>query len=367
MDSVTQFVLGASIGAACLGKRHGLRKAALTGGLLGTLPDLDVFWDYGGALENFVQHRSATHSLLVQTIVTPFIAEGLWRLFKKPDGGGRLAFYWTVWLTLITHALLDATTIYGTQLLWPITDYPFGIGSMFIIDPLYTLPLLFVTLWALIRPNWSPKFRSTLGAALILSTCYLGWSMIAQGWMKDRAVQQFADRGIPSEDVLIIPLPFTTFAWKAVAIQPETYANLYLPLLHSEDPPVFYSHKRWPQDLSCAELVTYPAHTLLEAFTKGFYSLTHREDGNLVQADLRMGLTPNYVFQFALQSEAKNDEKVPSLAHRVASTRSQEGDFPWLLDLIRGDISTRPAEKEQLLPAQQVVQAQLPRSCSGTG
>ena len=33
-------------------------------------------------------------------------------------------------------------TIYGTQLLLPFTDHPFAIGSVFIIDPLYTVPLI---------------------------------------------------------------------------------------------------------------------------------------------------------------------------------------------------------------------------------
>ena len=41
MDSVTQFMLGAAVGEAVLGRKIG-RKALLYGGLAGTLPDLDV-------------------------------------------------------------------------------------------------------------------------------------------------------------------------------------------------------------------------------------------------------------------------------------------------------------------------------------
>lgn len=43
MDSLTQLTLGAAVGEAVLGRQVG-RRAALWGGLLGTLPDLDVFW-----------------------------------------------------------------------------------------------------------------------------------------------------------------------------------------------------------------------------------------------------------------------------------------------------------------------------------
>jgi inner membrane protein len=366
MDSVTQFTLGAGIGVACLGKRYGLRKAALTGGLLGTLPDLDVFWNYGGPLENFVQHRSATHSVFVQTLVTPLLVEGLWRLFKKPEGG-RLAFYATVWLALVTHALLDATTIYGTQLLWPMTEHPFGMGSMFIIDPLYTLPLFAITLWAMIRPKWTKIYSSSLWAALILSTAYLGWSVFVQNLMRERAAKSFADYGISADQVLVLPLPFSTFAWKAIAIQPDTYTNLYLPLVGSDNAPIFYNHKRWPHNLTCAQLSNYPAHDILKIFTKGFYSLTQSEDGRLLQSDLRMGMTPNYVFRFELQNGRSTTENTKTLAQRVASNRSQDGDIFWLMKMITGQITSRPAELNYILQTEHTLQAKAPQNCLKTG
>ncbi len=366
MDSVTQFVLGAGIGVACLGKKHGLRKAALAGGLLGTLPDLDVFWDYGGSLENFVHHRSATQSVVVQTLATPILAE----LLRKVIGSlkaPRAAFYVAVWLILVTHSLLDATTIYGTQLLWPITDYPFGLGSMFIIDPIYTIPLLIMTLWALILPKWTSAYKNALYSALIMSTAYLGWSVIVQDWMKDRAESQFARQGIQAENILVIPLPFSTLAWKAIAIQPSTYTNLYLPLMPTEDKAIFYQHERWPEELSCKTLKNYPAHSILNSFTKGFYSLSSLDDGNILQSDLRMGLTPEYVFRFKLEPTQAAMKKATSLAQRVASTRSQEGDFPWLFKMVMGEISPRPAERERIAYDRNSLHAQMQQSCDGTG
>ncbi|WP_025897996.1 metal-dependent hydrolase [Sneathiella glossodoripedis] len=366
MDSVTQFVLGASVGAAVLGPKYGLRKTALAGGVLGTLPDLDVFWDYGGALENFVRHRSATHSIIVQTLITPLLAEGLRKLLGGSEAA-RWPFYAAVWLILVTHALLDATTIYGTQLLWPLTDYPFGLGSMFIIDPLYTLPLLVVTLWALIRPKWSSRFGKAVVTALTLSTAYLGWSILAQSWMEQEAKDQFAKRGIMPEQILVIPLPLTTFAWKAIAIESTSYTNLYLPLVSSADEKLFYRHDRWPLELTCDALQNYPAHDILQSFTKGFYSLSHLPGGSLMQADLRMGMTPDYVFRFELQAQAREKFSSGHLARRVASTRTQEGDFEWLANMTRGHITIRPAEAANLLPAKPKIQQQAKLSCKYTG
>jgi len=60
MDSVTQFVLGAAVAQATVGRRAG-RIAPLVGGVVATLPDLDVFVPLGGAVEDFTYHRSATH------------------------------------------------------------------------------------------------------------------------------------------------------------------------------------------------------------------------------------------------------------------------------------------------------------------
>ena len=76
----------------------------------------------------------------------------------------------------LTHVLLDAMTIYGTQLFWPLPYEPAGLGSIFIIDPLYTIPFLGIpnlVFWLI-----SPKGQFITG--LIISTLYLGWSVVVQ-------------------------------------------------------------------------------------------------------------------------------------------------------------------------------------------
>ena len=47
MDSISQFALGASVAAVVLGPRVGAARAVLLGGLVATLPDLDVLIDHG--------------------------------------------------------------------------------------------------------------------------------------------------------------------------------------------------------------------------------------------------------------------------------------------------------------------------------
>ena len=68
MDSITQFLLGASVASATLGTRLGAR-ALLIGGVIGTLPDLDSFIPMGNAIDTMTYHRGFSHSVLVQTAV----------------------------------------------------------------------------------------------------------------------------------------------------------------------------------------------------------------------------------------------------------------------------------------------------------
>jgi len=194
MDSLTQFVLGAAVSTALLGKKVGPRKAALIGGVLGTLPDLDVFLPFDDPVDSFVYHRGWTHSIFVHALVTPVIGEGLVRLFK-----GLRAHRWLVWATvflcLTTHAAIDAMTVYGTRIFWPVYPDPVAVGSVFIIDPLYTLPLLAVVIWALCKKTWTSRLRTGVAIALVVSTGYLGLSVAIQRHVERLAHQVFLETG----------------------------------------------------------------------------------------------------------------------------------------------------------------------------
>ncbi|MDO8372835.1 MAG: metal-dependent hydrolase, partial [Polaromonas sp.] len=176
MDSLTQMALGSAVSVAVMGRRTAVWKAALWGAVAGTLPDLDAFIDHGNAILNMTLHRAESHALLYLTLAAPPLA---WMVSRLHGEAALFQRWWlALWLALITHPLLDAMTVYGTQLLLPFTSYPFGVGSVFIIDPLYTVPLIVGVVAAL-------RLQNTRGlrwnaAALVLSTLYLGWSVLAQ-------------------------------------------------------------------------------------------------------------------------------------------------------------------------------------------
>ncbi|HAT86467.1 MAG TPA: hypothetical protein DCS30_11305, partial [Rhizobiales bacterium] len=111
LDSLTQAVLGGTIGYAVGGRQLG-RKAALWGMGLGTLPDLDVLVSFSDPIEDFIYHRSWSHSLFLLTAISPLIGEGIRRLHKLSISS-RLTIMFMTWLVLITHPLLDSLTSYG--------------------------------------------------------------------------------------------------------------------------------------------------------------------------------------------------------------------------------------------------------------
>ena len=355
MDSVTQFALGATIGTAVLGRRLGLRKAALTGGLLATLPDLDVFWPEDDPVERFVSHRSATHSLILHSLVTPLLGEGLRRTMKQlknlPFKQGCLLAWGVVFLCLTTHALLDATTIYGTQLLWPLNRVPYAIGSMFIIDPLYTLPLLIMTVWALCLKQGHPAFAKWLTLSFVASTLYLGWSIVAQQWMENRARQILADAGRTHSQLIATPTPFNSLLWRVIAIDNERYYNIYLSAFADPKGAAIYQQRRLSSGMECwLAQVKDPVASIhkLSRFSRGYFSL--KEAGqDLIYADLRMGMTPYYVFSYKVGMRKEDIWAIAPTVRLTGRPRSGEGDFAWLWAGVRGQLATRPSEKAQVM------------------
>ena len=80
---------------------------------------------------------------------------------------------------LVTHPLLDLLTIYGTQVLLPFTNQAWGLGSVFIIDPLVTLPWTVGVVVALRTASPQRARRANL-LGLSLGLAYLGWGAAVQ-------------------------------------------------------------------------------------------------------------------------------------------------------------------------------------------
>lgn len=213
MDSLTQAVLGASICGSLIGRYHG-RKAAVVGAVLATLPDLDVVMRYQDPILAMTSHRGFSHSLFVLTGLS-LLLTFLWRLWRPDPRYGASRLFLAVWLTLITHPLLDAFTSYGTQLMWPLEPIPQAWASIFIIDPIYTLPLLIATILLL---GWGGRngVIKTCHWALGLSTTYLALSVGIQQYVDTQARTQVQQLGYTPTTSFTTPELFTTLLWRSI-------------------------------------------------------------------------------------------------------------------------------------------------------
>lgn len=293
MDSLTHIALGSAVGMAVMGRRTALWKAALWGAVADSLPDLDVFIDHGDAILNMTRHRAESHSLFYLTLAAPLLAWAVSRLHGEAALFGR--WWLALWLALVAHPLLDAMTVYGTQLLQPFSDRPFGTGSVFIIDPLCTVPLV-VGVLAALRLDSGRGLRWN-AAGLALSMLYLGWSAAAQQQVTNLARNALQAEGIAASALLVTPAPFNTLLWRLVATTPTRYFEGHYSLLDASPRIRWTAHDRGAGLI--AQHGQVPSVARMADFTHGLYRLSE-SGGRLFVTDLRMGQEPAYTFNFDL-------------------------------------------------------------------
>ena len=319
------------MGEAVLGRQVG-RKAMVWGAVLGTLPDLDVLIPLGGPVENFVYHRGFSHSLFLLALLSPLIAWLITRIHR--DSRELFLRWWLhVFLVLEIAVLLDLLTVYGTQILWPFNTTPLAWPVLFIIDPLFTLPMVVG-----VSAAWFLKQKSNLGyrlnaAGLIVATVYLGWAFGAREFVNHTVRQQLAAQGVRYEKLISTPAPFTTLLWRFVGIDGDRSFETYYSVFDG-DAPLVVSHS--PRHLELlAGLDEHPPVAQLRWFTRGFYSAS-RVGEDIVMTDIRMGSEPNYVFSFSVAKAAEpRPIPIPAVQRDVEFELS---DLGWVWRRIWGPV-----------------------------
>ncbi len=288
MDSITQAALGAAVGEAMLGRKLG-NRALLWGMLFGTLPDLDVvIAPLLDTARNLEWHRGPSHSLLLMVIVSIALAPWLEKRWKKAKVGRGLAgaFVFAAWST---HVLLDCFTIYGTSVLWPFAESRIAFNNLFIIDPLYTLPLVVTLVWlAFLRTKKQvPKRRRLLAWGLGLSTGYVLVSFAAKWAASTGFEADLRRRGIDYQRRIEAPTAFNILLWRSVVDRGDELWVGYRTVFEFRDTPV-----RWTVFPKGREAFQSFAG-MREAETVAWFSdgwwIARRHAKGLWLADLRFG------------------------------------------------------------------------------
>jgi inner membrane protein len=160
---------------------------------------------------------------------------------------------------------------------------------LFIIDPLYTVPLFIGVVAATIKP----KSVTWLRAGLTVSTLYIGWSWVGKLIVENNARDALASLGLENQPMVSTPSPLNTILWRVVVLTDDGYLEGFDSLFVDEGATRF---KSYPSDtVSLDEASDITAVARLRWFTRDFLGVTV-ERNQLILADLRMGQEPNYVF-----------------------------------------------------------------------
>ncbi len=335
MDSVSQFALGASCAALALHGDNRPWRAVLVGGLVATLPDLDVLFSTGSPIADVRAHRGHSHSLLWLTIASVPIARGLAAAFGERE---RLRRWWTaVWLALFTHPLLDALTVYGTKLALPFSEHAVAVGCMFVIDPLFTIPLLiglhgYVRRGAGAGARWNQR-------GLCVACLYAAWSFVAQQLATHAAHGQLVAAGVSTQRVVVTPAPLQTLLWRVVAVDGDHAYEGFWSVFDGDRPVRFERIDRGGKWL--AALRGNPFAESVDAFAQGFTKAERHGDA-LRCVDLRMGQEPNYVFAFEVARVREDGTAEPLPVDRKVGARiDTRRGLAWLwARMLWGDVAS---------------------------
>ena len=254
MDPLTHLTLGACTGEILLGKRWG-KKAMLFGALAANLPDVDtVAGLFVRGDEALLLHRGFMHSLLFALIAGLLLAWLFSRLFRRVDFGAFALFFV---LEIGLHDLLDTCTGYGTGLLEPFSHERFSFHLLFVVDPLFIIPLLIATIVLLIRKVNSPLRLQWAAAAIGVSLLYVCCAIFCKSCLD------------PTAD-MTTPAPFTTLLWYNIKRAKGGFYTGYQSVFDKS--PVRYTFH--PQN---SALLTEDEPYLLR-FADGYYTISQAAD-----------------------------------------------------------------------------------------
>ncbi len=284
MDSLSQIVLGAAVGNQVLGKKIG-NKAILYGAIIGTMPDLDVL--YGEFLDPLTAtdiHRGFSHSTLFFIFLSPILGWILQKLEQKHKVNFKEATLFS-FLILQTHALLDLFTTWGTQLFWPL-ETRYSLQSIFVIDPLYTLPFLVFLILSMKKKKDNPQRMFWNRTGLIVSTSYLFFTLIFQAIVTQKFEKQLKQNKISYQEIVVKPSPFNIILWTInVKVDNGYYIGDYS---FFDTKPIQFqfipTQKELISDIEDAAVITQ-----LKRISEGWYCITQKEE-QLLFNDLRFGV-----------------------------------------------------------------------------
>ncbi len=224
MDTLTHALSGALLGRVMAGSRSGgnhdfapprpaVWQMVFAGALAATFPDGDVVFRLISEMAYLRNHRGVTHSLLLLPLWGALLAWLTTALLRRRTPGLRWReFYAIACAGIALHIAGDYITQFGTMMLWPLSERRFELGSVFIIDLVFTGIIVAGLLGSLL---WR---RSRLPAALALAALcgWIGVTLVGKHEALRIGDEYAAAHGIAARSVNAVPQPASPFNWTVI-------------------------------------------------------------------------------------------------------------------------------------------------------
>ena len=316
MDPLSQGVVGVVAAQQTANQKH-LLIASVLGFFAGMSADLDIFIKSSqDPLFSLEFHRQFTHSILFMPFGGLICALFFYYLFlQKKDISFKQTYIYST-LGYATHGLLDACTTYGTQLFWPFTNDRIAWNTISIIDPLFTLPILFLILFAVIKNN---KKYSYMALSWVLIYSSLGFIQ------KDRAIETgkklAQSRGHEVINIEAKPSFANIIVWKTIYTTQTHYyidavrAGLNTRVIEGVKIGKFNIQKSFPwldpQSQQAKDIERF------RWFSNGYIAISHNNPNHII--DIRYSMLPNEghgLWGIELNPDADNEVYIKRIFNR---------------------------------------------------
>lgn len=306
MDSLTQIVLGGAVGEAVLCKKVG-NKAILWGAIGGTIPDLDtipgLFLDTVSRLEI---HRGFSHSIVFAILIAPLLGFLIDKIYRKKKESTWWGWTQLMFWAIFTHPLLDIFTTWGTQLLWPL-EWRIAIQSIFVIDPLYTLPFLICLIVVLFIKRNNPKRMKWNRVGLVISSFYLLITVGIKLYVDEVFENTLINEGYEYKRFDSRPTPLNAILWTSNIELEDRFLITYYSIFDAHQNLEFFEFAK--NETLLNPYRNEPEIERLIQLTKGFFTIEKTANG-IAMNDLRFGLTEgfnngqgDFVFTYLISKE----------------------------------------------------------------
>lgn len=263
MDTLTHSLLGALVVRSVFPRNrssHPLsnRQRMLTGALAAAFPDMDYVASFVDPMVYLtLWHRSITHSFVLLPLWALLLGLFLAVVFRQRSEWRYLTLLAGV--SIVSHILSDLITVYGTQILSPLSGWRASVGTTFIIDPWFTLIVLVGCL-----AGFRESVRYVPQLCLAVLVVYVGF----QAFMKQHALSvasaYLTRENVDPDRIDALPQPLSPFNWKLLVTSGTRYDVAYVNLaggyrVSADEAGFWAKFRRTYRD---------PAHVVWETFHK---------------------------------------------------------------------------------------------------